>query len=33
VTNGYAETVDGGVKFVIFGDPNTVSIPIVVEVV
>ena len=33
ITNGYAETVDGGIKFTIFGDPNTVSIPIVVEVV
>jgi hypothetical protein len=33
VTNGYAETVSGGVKFTIFGDPNTVAIPIVVEVV
>lgn len=33
ITNGFAETVDGGIKFTIFGDPNTVSIPIVVEVV
>ena len=33
ITNGYAETVAGGIKFTIFGDPNTVSIPIVVEVV
>ena len=33
ITNGYAETVEGGVTFYIFGDPNTVSIPIVVEVV
>ena len=33
VTNGYAETVEGGITFYIFGDPNTVSIPIVVEVV
>lgn len=32
ITNGYAETYDGGIKFVIFGDANTVSIPIVVEV-
>lgn len=32
ITNGYAETYDGGIKFYIFGDPNTVSIPIVVEV-
>lgn len=33
ITNGYAETVAGGIKFTIFGDPNTVTIPIVVEVV
>lgn len=33
ITNGYAETVAGGIKFTIFGDANTVSIPIVVEVV
>lgn len=33
ITNGYAETVSGGVKFNIFGDPNTVTIPIIVEVV
>lgn len=33
ITNGFAETVDGGIKFTIFGDPNTVAIPIVVEVV
>ncbi len=32
ITNGYAETVEGGIKFTIFGDANTVSIPIVVEV-
>ena len=32
ITNGYAETYDGGIKFTIFGDANTVSIPIVVEV-
>ena len=32
ITNGYAETVDGGITFYIFGDPNTVEIPIVVEV-
>lgn len=32
ITNGYAETVDGGIKFVIYGDANTVAIPIVVEV-
>lgn len=33
ITNGFAETVAGGIKFTIFGDPNTVNIPIVVEVV
>lgn len=32
ITNGYAETVSGGVTFYIFGDPNTVNIPIIVEV-
>ena len=32
ITNGYAETYDGGITFYIFGDTNTVSIPIVVEV-
>lgn len=32
ITNGYAETYDGGITFYIFGDANTVSIPIVVEV-
>ena len=32
ITNGYAETNNGGIKFTIFGDANTVSIPIVVEV-
>lgn len=32
ITNGYAETYDGGIKFTIFGDANTVAIPIVVEV-
>ena len=32
ITNGYAETVDGGIKFTIFGEENTVEIPIVVEV-
>ena len=32
ITNGYAETVADGIKFTIFGDANTVSIPIVVEV-
>lgn len=33
ITNGFAETVANGIKFTIFGDPNTVPIPIVVEVV
>ena len=32
ITNGYAETYDGGITFYIFGDAPTVSIPIVVEV-
>lgn len=32
ITNGFAETVDGGIKFTIFGSASTVSIPIVVEV-
>lgn len=32
ITNGYAETYDGGITFYIFGDANTVSIPIVVDV-
>ena len=32
ITNGYAETYDGGITFYTFGDANTVSIPIVVEV-
>ena len=33
ITNGYAVTYNGGITFYIFGDANTVSIPIVVEVV
>lgn len=33
ITNGYAVTYDGGITFHIFGDPNTVEIPIIVEVV
>lgn len=33
ITNGFAETVAGGIKFTIFGDAPTVSIPIIVEVV
>lgn len=32
ITNGYAETYNGGIKFTIFGDANTVEIPIAVEV-
>ena len=32
ITNGYAETYDGGITFYIFGDAPTVEIPIVVEV-
>lgn len=32
ITNGYAETVAGGIKFYIFGDAPTIAIPIVVEV-
>lgn len=32
ITNGYAETYNGGIKFTIFGDANTVNIPIVAEV-
>lgn len=32
ITNGYAETYNGGIKFTIFGDTNTVAIPIVAEV-
>lgn len=32
ITNGYAETYNGGLKFYIFGDAPTVEIPIVVEV-
>lgn len=33
ITNGYAETYNGGITFYIFGDANTMDIPIVVEVV
>ena len=33
ITNGFAQTVNNGIKFTIFGDANTVAIPIVVEVV
>lgn len=32
ITNGYAKTIAGGIQFTIFGDPNTVPIPIVLEV-
>lgn len=32
ITNGYAETVAGGIKFYIFGDAPSVEIPIIVEV-
>lgn len=32
ITNGYAETYDGGIKFTIFGDAPTVEIPIIAEV-
>lgn len=32
ITNGDAETVNGGIKFYIYKDPNTVDIPIIVEV-
>ena len=32
ITNGYAETISGGIKFIIFGEANTVEIPIVAEV-
>ena len=32
ITNGDAETVNGGIKFYIYGEPNTVEIPIVIEV-
>lgn len=33
ITNGKAETITGGIRFTIFGDANTVNIPIFVEVV
>ena len=33
ITNGFAETVAGGIKFTIFGDAPTIAIPIIVEVV
>lgn len=33
ITNGFAVTVANGIRFTIFGDANTVAIPIVVEAV
>lgn len=33
VMNGVAKTIAGGIRYTIFGDANTVEIPIVVEVV
>jgi len=33
ITNGDAETVDGGAMFYIYGDANTVEIPFILEVV
>lgn len=33
ITNGHAETVTGGIKFYIYGDANTINIPIVLEVI
>lgn len=33
ITNGNAETVDGGIEFTIYGESNTIDIPILVEVV
>ena len=33
ITNGDAETVDGGVMFYIYGEPNTIEIPFALEVV
>lgn len=33
ITNGDAETVDGGVQFYIYGEPNTIQIPFALEVV
>lgn len=32
ITNGFARTVAGGIRFVIFGDANTVEIPFTAEV-
>lgn len=31
ITNGFAETYDGGITFTIFGDPNTIPIHVIVE--
>lgn len=33
ITNGYAETVEGGITFYIFGEANTVTIPVIAEVI
>lgn len=33
ITNGYAKPVDGGIYFCIFGEPNTVEIPIVIVLI
>ena len=32
ITNGFAKTYDGGITFCIFGETNTVDIPVIVEV-
>lgn len=32
ITNGFAKTYDGGITFYIFGEVNTVDIPVIVEV-
>lgn len=33
ITNGYAKPCDGGINFYIFGEANTIPIPIVVKVI
>lgn len=33
ITNGFAKPYDGGIRFIIFGDVNTMVIPIIVKVV
>ena len=33
ITNGHGKTYDGFIRFTIYGDANTVNIPIIVEVV